>query len=141
MIRTFCVCRRYGSNLLLNIGPAGDGTIPVIMQERLLQIGRWLEVNGDAIYGTTVYVNKPQKEIYYTKKGNTVYAILTKYPFGSVVLDEVPYAPNLKATILACEKAPVTVQNKGGKAELCFPPINPDDMKCGWLYAIALNEQ
>jgi len=42
-----------GGNLLLNIGPNADGTIPVIMQERLIQIGSWLEVNGDGIYGTS----------------------------------------------------------------------------------------
>ena len=41
-----------GGNLLLDIGPAADGTIPVIMEERLLEMGSWLKVNGDAIYGT-----------------------------------------------------------------------------------------
>lgn len=38
-----------GGNLLLNIGPRSDGTIPVVMQERLLDIGKWLDVNGEAI--------------------------------------------------------------------------------------------
>jgi alpha-L-fucosidase len=41
-----------GGNFLLNIGPAADGTIPVIMQQRLVDIGNWLKVNGEAIYGT-----------------------------------------------------------------------------------------
>lgn len=41
-----------GGNLLLDIGPTGDGRIPVIMQQRLLEIGDWLKVNGEAIHGT-----------------------------------------------------------------------------------------
>lgn len=41
-----------GGNFLLDIGPTGDGRIPVIMQDRLLRIGQWLELNGEAIYGT-----------------------------------------------------------------------------------------
>ena len=41
-----------GGNLLLDIGPTGDGRIPVIMQQRLVEIGDWLKVNGEAIYGT-----------------------------------------------------------------------------------------
>ena len=41
-----------GGNLLLDIGPNGDGTIPVVMEQRLIEIGTWLKVNGEAIYGT-----------------------------------------------------------------------------------------
>src|SRR5436189_5922632 len=49
-----------GGNLLLDIGPTGDGRIPVIMQERLLQMGAWLKKNGEAIYGTKPWVSTRQ---------------------------------------------------------------------------------
>jgi alpha-L-fucosidase len=39
-------------NLLLNVGPRSDGTIPEEVQEVLLGVGAWLKVNGEAIYGT-----------------------------------------------------------------------------------------
>ena len=41
-----------GGNLLLDVGPTADGRIPVIMQDRLVRIGKWLKVHGEAIYGT-----------------------------------------------------------------------------------------
>lgn len=44
-----------GGNFLLNIGPTADGRIPVIMQDRLIAMGKWLNKNGDAIYGTETF--------------------------------------------------------------------------------------
>lgn len=46
-----------GGNFLLDIGPDSDGKIPPVMQERLLEIGRWMKINGESIYETSRWKN------------------------------------------------------------------------------------
>ena len=72
-----------GGNLLLNVGPTADGRIPVIMQERLIDIGNWLNVNGEAIYGTRKSsvrkLKKMDQEAYFTSKNKKLFCIFTKW--------------------------------------------------------------
>ena len=53
LVRNLIDCASKGGNYLLNVGPTGEGLIPAESVERLKQIGAWLKVNGDAIYGTS----------------------------------------------------------------------------------------
>jgi alpha-L-fucosidase len=90
-------------NLLLNIGPRSDGTIPEEVQAVLRDVGSWLKVNGEAIYGTRpwkIYGEGPTKvaagsfhdtdtagytaeDFRFTSKGKTLYAIELGWPTGS----------------------------------------------------------
>ncbi len=92
-------------NLLLNIGPRSDGTIPEIEADYLRAFGRWLAVNGEAIYGTRpfkIYGEGPTQivggqfqdahrpaftaqDIRFTTKGNALYAIVLGWPHDGEV--------------------------------------------------------
>lgn len=68
-------------NLLLNIGPKADGTIPREQEKRLLALGEWLEINGEGIYGTRCSkreskYNEDGTEFHFTKKGTDLYVFV-----------------------------------------------------------------
>lgn len=50
IIEFICNCRRCGANYLLNVGPTGEGAVPALEREILLQVGRWVELYGESIY-------------------------------------------------------------------------------------------
>jgi len=62
-----------GANLLLNIGPRPDGTIPPEAEERLRGIGQWLATNGSSIYGTRAGPIAPRSWGVTTQRGDTVF--------------------------------------------------------------------
>jgi alpha-L-fucosidase len=52
LIRNLCDIASKGGNYLLNVGPTSEGLIPQPSIDRLAEVGKWMRVNGDAIYGT-----------------------------------------------------------------------------------------
>ena len=85
LILMLCDIVARGGNLLLDIGPTADGRIPVIMQQRLIDIGDWLKVNGDAIYGTEAYKQSYQWSIG-VKPGKSDKSFMAAYSAAQLVV-------------------------------------------------------
>jgi alpha-L-fucosidase len=82
-----------GGNYLLNIGPAPDGSWDPAAYERLSDIGRWMQQNGEAIYGTRMFSPFGEGErIRFTqsKDGKTRFVLLFDPPEGKVLLRKMP---------------------------------------------------
>jgi alpha-L-fucosidase len=74
LIQNLVDCASKGGNYLLNVGPNSLGEIPNASIDRLLQVGKWVSVNSEAIYGSQASpFPKPMPWGRVTRKGNTLY--------------------------------------------------------------------
>ncbi len=91
-----------GGNLLLNIGPKADGTIPKVMVDRLLDIGSWLEHNGEAVYGTMMNRVSQSGDIKFTlsKDRRELFAFLEKIPDKELIIKDVNATADKKISFL-----------------------------------------
>jgi alpha-L-fucosidase len=159
-----------GGNFLLDIGPTADGRIPVIMQQRLLDIGGWLAINGEAIYGTRPWIRSSQwsegevkdaprgaakgydimkltvapdpgfavKEIFFTQKGNTIYAICPRLPDGDLVIRDFKLAEDASIDLVGGPGKLKWIQD-GGDVRISLPRLNPSATRypAAWVFRIA----
>jgi alpha-L-fucosidase len=125
LIRTLVRAAGLGGNLLLDIGPTADGRIPVIMQERLVQIGEWLIPNGESIYGTT---GGPFRRLPWggcTRKPGRLYFHVFDWPQGAL---EIPGLRNevKKAYLLRdTEQKPLPVARAAHSVTIELPDQPP----------------
>lgn len=93
LIRSFVDIVSKNGNLLLNVGPTGEGAIPAEQRERLLALGGWLAANGAAIYGTRPWSRAEGRTAdgtpaRFTQSGGALYATLLDTPPAREVLIE-----------------------------------------------------
>ncbi len=127
-----------GGNLLLDIGPTADGRIPVIQQQRLLDIGAWLDINGEAIFGTRKWEgaeNNKQDNVYFTKKGTDLYVHCTKFPEKSI---EIKGINGLSKVSMLGVDGNVKFKKSGKTIKIVVPSLSPvtNPSEHAWVFKI-----
>ena len=126
-----------GGNYLLNIGPGPDGEFAAAAYERLKDIGKWMKINGEGIYGTRMNkVFGEGENIRFTKSkdGNTQFIFLFAFPeTGKVNISKIDIPAGAKLTMLGGKK-----NLKWKKTEAGYEITIPAEMKASseWAWAV-----
>ncbi len=145
--------------LLLNIGPRPDGTIPEQEQQMLREIGKWLEINGEAIYHTrpwAIYGEGPTEviggafndtkrapftgqDIRFTTKGNILYALPLAWPGPLLTIHELgteteQEVPDIASIYLLGHEEELTWTRDEVGLKIHLPPTPP----CDHAYALKI---
>ena len=88
VVRQLQECAAKGGNLLLNIGPEADGSVPEEIKKVFRGVGKWLRTNGEAIYGTRPYFGFEGVLATQSEDGNAIYVFLP--PAGTPLPVAVP---------------------------------------------------
>ena len=131
LIRKLIDIASKGGNFLLNVGPKADGTFPQESIDRLNEVGEWMDVHGDAIYGTQLspFGNLPWGRCTMKPRagGSTLYFHVFDWPAdGRLVIDGIGSKVG-NARTLAEHDVPVSVSQREGTITIDLPsrPSNP----------------
>lgn len=112
IVRNLIDCASKGGNYLLNVGPTADGRIPQESLDRLKEVGDWMDMNGEAIYGTQAGPFERLSWGKATRRGNTLFLFVFDWPEDGRLT--VPLRTGIsKATALADPEASIGVTQSG----------------------------
>lgn len=115
-----------GGNLLLNVGPMGDGRFPAESVSRLEAIGKWMTVHGKAIYGTTASRFAEARGFLSTTSGDRLlHLFVLDWKAGALTLPGLATRP-IKATLLGAKEVSLPVAQVNGEMAVMLPELAPD---------------
>ncbi|MGZ3852260.1 MAG: alpha-L-fucosidase [Flavisolibacter sp.] len=124
-----------GGNYLLNIGPGPDGELDPTAYQRLKEIGSWMKINSEAIYGSRMYtVFGEGDNIRFTqsKDGKTQYIFLYSIPKDKLILSKMQVPKNTNIQMLGSSKK-LKWKTEGDKVEISVPASLQDVSKYVWV--------
>ncbi len=113
------------------------------MQERLKDIGEWLRVNGECIYGTRSWqpekIEMPEQKltIWFTKKGTNLYAICSMWPEGEIFIPVSDPSDNLDIEMIGVKQEVKWKLVEGGVL-IMEPQISPAELPCRHAFVFKL---
>lgn len=114
----------YGANLLLNVGPMPNGEIQDYQQERLRQIGEWLKIYGESIYGTKGGFIDPTDDYAFTRKGDVIYLHVLNAKLPSVSIPK--FEVKIKSITSFDTKHKIDYKLEGSNLQVSLPPVQDD---------------
>ncbi|KAL4234690.1 Tissue alpha-L-fucosidase [Mactra antiquata] len=146
LIATLVETVSCGGNILINVGPTPDGLIIPLFEERLRNLGKWLNINGEAIYSTVPW--KYQNDtvtpnVWYTAKkspnGLDVFAIVLKWPSPGQLYLKCPMTTEETKVMLLGYGEPIKWEKaKTGGINLQIPNIPFKSMPCDYAWVFKM---
>jgi len=130
LVHSFVDIVSKNGNLLLNVGPTADGTIPGPQRKRLEGLGAWLEVNGEAIFGSRPWARAEGTSdqgvpIRFTRRADYLYAIVLGAPSGPITVHGVRSATGAEVHQLG-HAEPLRWEQRGEDLHVLLPDTVPD---------------
>jgi alpha-L-fucosidase len=130
VIGMLCTATAGQGNLLLNIGPAPDGSVPPEAVERLTAVGQWINTYGEALYGPVDRADTRTEWMptgRFTLKGNTAYYWCNRWPGRELAIGGIQ-TKVLKASLVATGEALPFEQSEDRLVLKGLPEANPDPL-------------
>jgi alpha-L-fucosidase len=131
LIRSFVDIVSKNGNLLINVGPRADGSIPELQAEALLALGAWLGTNGEAIYGTRPWTRAEGRtadgrDVRFTRKEGLLHAIVFDPAPGAELAIEDVASVAARSVELVGSPAQLAWSQEGGRLRVTLPPELPN---------------